>query len=201
MTRSRARTLRGTTLAALLAATAAACTNDAARERADTTVAVVDTAPARTATAVAAMLSDENVLAVLDTGYAALAAVDRMAATTAADTGLRSWAARANDANVLSRRAVSQTATQLGVTPVLPDDDVLEEFRDAMSDLRGKTGADFDRRYAGHADDLREEMIDEIDDALERADRRNEMRTMLQQVRATLDAQRKELASRGAARN
>ena len=201
MIRSRPRHLGGTTLAAIVAVTLAACTNDAARERADTTVAAIDTAPARTATAVVAMLSDENVLAVLDTGYAALAEVDRMAATTAADTALRGWAARANDANVLSRRAVSQTATQLAVTPALPDDDVLEEFREAMTDLRGKTGADFDRRYVEHADDLREEMIDEIDDALKGADRRNEMRTMLQQVRATLDAQRKELASRGGARS
>ena len=197
MTSSSHRTLRGVACAALAAVALAACTNDAARERADTTVAIVDTAPARTATAVAAMLSDENVLAVLDTGYAALAELDRMAASTAADTALRGFATRANDANVLSRRAVAQTATQLAVTPVLPDRDVLEEYREAMSDLRGKTGADFDRRYTEHADDLREEMIDEIDDALGRSDRRTELRTMLQQVRSTLDAQRKELANRG----
>lgn len=197
MTSSSLRMLRGATCAALVATTLAACTNDAARERADTTVAAVDTAPARTAAGVAAMLSDENVLAVLDTGYAAIAELDRMAATTAADTALRGFATRANDANVLSRRAVVQTATQLAVTPALPDRDVLEEYREAMSDLRGKTGAEFDRRYVEHADDLREEMIDEIDDALERSDRRTELRTMLQQVRSTLDAQRKELASRG----
>lgn len=177
------------------AATGAACSAGDRDQRAYDTAggAVVDSAPARTAAAAFTLLADENIFALLDTAYAVMAQLDQLAATKAADARVREFASSAVNANTLSRRAVTSTAEQLKVAPVLPDDDAVEDGAEALGELRAKSGRDFDAVYVREAAELREEMADEIDDALASDKRGAEVRTLLTQLKQTLDAERKTL--------
>jgi predicted outer membrane protein len=155
--------------------------------------AIVDSAPAQTAAAAFTLLADENIFALLDTAYVVMAQLDQLAATKATDTRVREFAASAVNANTLSRRAVATTAEQLKVAPVLPDEDAVEDGLEALTELRTKSGRDFDAVYVREAAELREEMADEIEDALESDRRAAEVRTLLGQLKQTLDAERKAL--------
>jgi len=190
---------RSLSILTLALAAATACKAGDSDQRAYDTAggAVVDTAPARTAAAAFTLLADENIFALLDTAYAVMAQLDRLAATKAADTRVRDFASSAMNANTLSRRAVATTAEQLKVSPVLPDDEAVEDGAEALGELRAKSGRDFDAVYVREAAELRKEMADEIEDALESDKRGAEVRTLLQQLKQTLDAERKALDGLG----
>jgi predicted outer membrane protein len=80
---------------------------------------------------------------------------------------------------------------------VLPDDEAVEDGAEALGELRAKSGRDFDAVYVREAAELRKEMADEIEDALESDKRGAEVRTLLQQLKQTLDAERKALDGLG----
>ena len=190
---------RSMAVGALLASTAvmltSACGGDTRVPEVDTSagsVAVVDSAPATAAATVAAMLTDENVFALLDTAYATIIATDRMAQGKT-EGAVNEFATKAVSENSVTRSGVKSTAERLNIAPVLPDRDVIRDHAQAMSDLRSRTGADFNRAYLDRAIQVRKDLIDEIDDALESGGVRQEpVRKFLSEVRVSLDVSRKE---------
>ena len=75
---------------------------------------------------------------------------------------------------------------------MLPDRDVIKDQPEVMRDLQSKSGADFARAYLDRAIQVRKDLMDEIDDALEDGGVRQEpVRKFLSEVRVNLDASRK----------
>jgi predicted outer membrane protein len=175
-------------------APAAACGGDRRVPQADTSagsVGVIDSAPGSVAASVAAVLTDENVFALLDTAYSAMIATDRLAQDKT-DGPVNQFAAKSVSENAVTRSGIRATAERLNIAPVLPDRDVIEDQAKAMSDLQAQTGADFNRAYLDRAIEVRKELMDEIDDALESGGVRQEpVRKFLSEVRVSLDASRK----------
>lgn len=171
-----------------------ACGGDRDVPQVDTSagsVGVVDSAPAATAATVAAIITDENVFALLDTAFAAMIATDRLAQEKT-DGAVNTFAAKAVSENALTRNGIKATAERLNIAPVLPDRDVIRDHAQTMSDLQSRTGADFSRAYLDRAIQVRKDLIDEIDDALESGGVRQEpVRKFLSDVRVNLDASRK----------
>jgi putative membrane protein len=187
---------RSVTLRALVAGASCAliACGDRRTPQTDTSagqVGVIDSAPASVATAVAAMLTDENVFALLDTAFAAMIATDRMAQGKT-EGAVNDFAAKSVSENAVTRSGIKSTADRLNIAPVLPDRDVVKDQAEAMRDLESKTGADFNRAYLDRAIEVRKELIDEVDDALESGGVRQEaVRKFLSDVRLSLDAARK----------
>jgi putative membrane protein len=172
----------------------AACGGDRRTPQADTSagqVGVIDSAPASVAATVAAVLTDENVFAVLDTAFAAMIATDRLAQGKT-DGAVNEFAAKSVSENAVTRSGIKSTAERLNIAPVLPDRDVVRDQERAMSDLQARSGADFNRAYLDRVIQVRKELIDEVDDALESGGVRQEpVRKFLSEVRVNLDAARK----------
>ena len=171
----------------------AACGGDRRAPQADTSagqVGVIDSAPAAVATAVAAILTDENVFAILDTAFAAMVATDRLAQSKT-DGAVNAFATKAVSENAVTRSGIKSTADRLNIAPVLPDRDVIKDHAQAMSDLQSRSGADFNRAYLDRAIQVRKDLIDEVDDALESGGvRQGAVRKFLSDVRVSLDAAR-----------
>jgi predicted outer membrane protein len=172
----------------------AACGGDRRTPNVDTSagkVGIIDSAPASVATSVAAILTDENVFALLDTAYSAMIATDQLAQkkTTGA---VNDFAAKAVSENAVTRSGIRSTAERLNIAPVLPDRDVIGDQAEAMRDLQAKTGVDFNRAYLDRVIQVRKDLMDEIDDALEDGGVRQEpVRKFLSDVRVSLDAERR----------
>jgi len=180
-------------VAAAIVAASVACGRDDRVPQADTSagqVGVIDSAPASVATTVAVTLTDENVFALLDTAYAAMIATDRLAQSkTQGD--VNQFAAKAVSENAVTRSGIKSTADRLNIAPVLPDRDVIRDQADTMRDLQSRSGADFNRAYLDRVIQVRKDLIDEIDDALEKGGVRQEpVRKFLSEVRVSLDAAR-----------
>ena len=149
----------------------------------------VDSAPASAAPT--AVLTDENVFALLDTAFSAMIATDQLAQrkTTGA---VNDFASRTLSENEATKRGIKATADQLNIAPVLPDRDVIRDQPEAMRDLESRSGADFNRAYLDRVIQVRKDLMDEIDDALEDGEVRQEpVRKFLSDVRVNLDAGRK----------
>lgn len=172
----------------------AACSRGEGTSKTDTSagqVGVIDSAPAAVAATVAAVITDENVFAVLDTAYAAMIATDRMAQGKS-NGAVNEFAAKAVSENAVTRSGIKSTAEKLNIAPVLPDRDVIRDQAETMRDLESRTGAEFNRAYLDRSIEVRKELIDEIDDALENGGVRQEaVRKFLSEVRVSLDASRK----------
>jgi len=180
-------------VAAAIVAASVACGRDDRVPQADTSagqVGVIDSAPASVAATVAATLTDENVFALLDTAYAAMIATDRLAQSkTQGD--VNQFAAKAVSENAVTRSGIKSTADRLNIAPALPDRDVIRDQADTMRDLQSRSGADFNRAYLDRVIQVRKDLIDEIDDALEKGGVRQEpVRKFLSEVRVSLDAAR-----------
>ena len=152
---------------------------------------MIDSAPAAVAATVAAVITDENVFAILDTAFAAMIATDRLAQSKT-DGALNTFAAKAVSENAVTRSGIKSTADRLNIAPVLPDRDVIRDQADVMRDLQSRVGADFARAYLDRSIQVRKDLIDEVDDALESGGVRQEaVRKFLSEVRVSLDAARK----------
>ena len=180
-------------VAAALVAASVACSRDDRTPQADTSagqVGVIDSAPASVATTVAAMLTDENVFALLDTAFAAMIATDRLAQNKTQGV-VNQFATKSVSENAVTRSGIKSTAERLNIAPVLPDRDVIRDQADAMRDLEARSGADFNQAYLDRVIQVRKDLIDEIDDALEKGGVRQEpVRKFLSEVRVNLDAAR-----------
>lgn len=160
---------------------------------ADTAAGVVDSAPATTARTLAAMLTAENILALLDTTYDALLEADQLALDRTDNEQVRQFASRAVTQNAASRRAIIATVQRLGISPALPEDDPIEDHAHGMALMRQRAGSSFDEAYIDHAKDTREELIDEIDDALKIERRPEAVKQLLRELKTQLQADIKQL--------
>ena len=152
---------------------------------------MIDSAPASVATTVAAVLTDENVFALLDTAFAAMIATDRLAQGKT-QGAVNEFASKAVSENAVTRSGIKSTAERLNIAPVLPDRDIVSDQAEATRDLQSKSGADFNRAYLDRVIEVRKDLIDEIDDALEKGGVRQEpVRKFLSEVRVSLDTARK----------
>jgi predicted outer membrane protein len=152
---------------------------------------LADSAPVAMASGVVAILSDENVFALLDTAYAAIIETDKLAQTTTTDSRIRDFAAGDISAYTLARSGVKATAERLHITSVLPDRDVIRDQAEAMQELRGKRGAEFDRLYLDRVVATRDALIDEINDALEgNRPRQPGVVEFLREMRTNLEAEK-----------
>ena len=181
------------TLAASLVMAACDRTEEDRGTLTDTAAGVVDTAPVTTARSVAVILTDENILALLDTTYDAMLESDQLALDRTDNEQVRQFASRAVTQNAASRRAVKATIDRLGVAPVLPDDDPIEEHADAMALMRQRAGSAFDEAYVDQAKETRKELIDEIDEALKVETRPQAVKQLLTELKAQLEADVKAL--------
>ena len=171
-----------------------ACGGDRRTPKVDTSagsVGVIDSAPGAVAPTVSAVLTDENVFALLDTAFSAMIATDRLAQrkTTGA---VNDFASRAVSENAVTKSGIKATADRLNIAPVLPDRDVIRDQPEAIRDLESRSGADFNRAYLDRVIQVRKDLMDEIDDALEDGGVRQEsVRKFLSDVRVNLDNGRK----------
>jgi len=171
-----------------------ACGGDRRTPKVDTSagsVGVIDSAPGAVAPTVSAVLTDENVFALLDTAFSAMIATDRLAQrkTTGA---VNDFASKAVSENAVTKSGIKATADRLNIAPVLPDRDVIRDQPETMRDLESRSGADFTRAYLDRVIQVRKDLMDEIDDALEDGGVRQEsVRKFLSDVRVNLDHGRK----------
>ncbi|HEU4565020.1 MAG TPA: DUF4142 domain-containing protein [Gemmatimonadaceae bacterium] len=182
--------------AALLAAAvvfAAACTERDNKAvvgdsvvRTDSGLGIIDTAPATVAQGVAVMLTDENIFALLDTTYALSMQMDSLARARAADPRVKAYAARSMQDDQLLRRGALAERDRLSITPALPDKDPIEDHAKAMRELSGKSGKEFDEAYLDRSIGMHQELLDEVDDALE-GRTTGPVRTFLRQARANIE--------------
>ena len=181
-------------MCAIAVVSGVACSGDRRTPQADTSagqVGVIDSAPASVAATVAAVITDENVFALLDTAFAAMIATDRLAQGKT-QGAVNTFAAKAVSENAVTRSGIKSTAERLNIAPVLPDRDVIRDQADAMRDLESRAGADFARAYLDRAIQVRKDLIDEVDDAIESGGvRQDAVRKFLSEVRVNLDAARK----------
>jgi len=171
-----------------------ACGGDRRTPKVDTSagsVGVIDSASGAVAPTVSAVLTDENVFALLDTAFSAIIATDRLAQrkTTGA---VNDFASKAVSENAVTKSGIKATADRLNIAPVLPDRDVIRDQPETMRDLESRSGADFNRAYLDRVIQVRKDLMDEIDDALEDGGVRQEsVRKFLSDVRVNLDSERK----------
>ena len=105
---------------------------------------------------------------------------------------MNDFATKAVSENAVTRSGIKSTADRLNIAPVLPDRDVIRDQAEAMRDLESTSGADFNRAYLDRVIQVRKDLMDEIDDALEDGGVRQEpVRKFLSDVRVSLDAGRK----------
>ena len=184
-------------LPALAVIIAVACGRDDTatddRTVADTAAGVVDTAGSITARTVAAILSDENILALLDTTYDAMLEADQLAQDRTDNEQIRRFASASVTQNALARRAVAATIQRTGIAPVLPDDDPIEGHAAAIAYLRQHAGTDFDEAYLEHATEMRKELIEEIDEALDDEGHADAVKQTMTEIKSQLDADVKKL--------
>ena len=183
---------------ALAIAIAVACgrdDTDVAGDRtiADTAAGVVDTAGSTTALSVAAILSDENILALLDTTYDAMLEADQLAQDRTDNEQIRSFASASVTQNAAARRAIAATIQRTGVAPVLPDDDPIEGHSAAIAFLRQRAGTEFDEAYLEHATEMRKELVEEIDDALDDEGHADAVKQTMMEIKSQLEADVKRL--------
>ncbi len=158
----------------------------------DTSGGAVADSSRNIAQTVAATLTDENVIALMDSSYAALLRLDTLALTKASNAELKGLITREIPEHNLILRASKDLTDRLRVSPVLPDRDPLNAYRDAVTSLNGKSGADFDRTYLDGAIKMHEELLDEVNDGL-KARETESVRTFLEQVRANIEADLKDM--------
>jgi predicted outer membrane protein len=154
---------------------------------------VADRDPNTTANTVMALLTDANVFAVLDTSYAMIISVDSIGQANAQDARVREFAQHAISQNALARSGIKTTADRLNIAPALPSHHVIRDRLHDIEKLRGEKGTDFDEDYLERVIDSRKDMIDDIDDALDaKGIQQNASREFLREVRANLDADRRQ---------
>ena len=153
--------------------------------------AVIDSSR-NVAQTVAATLTDENVIALMDSSYTAALRLDTLALTKATNAQLKAFVTREIPEHNLILRASKDLTDRLRVSPVLPDRDPLVAFHDAMKNLNGKSGADWDRTYLDGAIKMHEALLDEVNDGL-KGRQTPDVRTFLDQVRANIETDLKDM--------
>jgi putative membrane protein len=173
----------------LLAAAAAALTACKGREhygsRSDTTAATStgavtagagDTSAARANAGANAGaragggMTDANIAAVLDAANESDSAFGALAVRKGRSTDVKNFGRLMMGEHHALRLQGQQLVKRLNVTPQPPANfDLPNKQRDAMNDLQGKSGADFDKAYIDHEVDYHKQVLQTAQQALDQA--------------------------------
>ena len=156
--RTRTHTVVALTLAGMTTLALGACKGREA-ERTDTTAAMAPAGSAADSAARAAAatpaapakLTDANIAAVLDAANESDSAFGALAVKKGTNADVKSFGRLMMGEHHALRAQGQQLVKKLNVTPQPPSGfDLPDKQRSAMTDLEGKSGADFDRAYIDH---------------------------------------------------
>ena len=177
-----AKTLRRScTLSIAAVAALAACKGrESYGSRGDTTAAtstgaVTDTTAGRAnasanANANAGGMTDANIAAVLDAANESDSAFGALAVRKGRSTDVKNFGRLMMGEHHALRLQGQQLVKRLNVTPQPPANfDLPNKQRDAMNDLQGKSGADFDKAYIDHEVDFHKQVLQTAQQALDQA--------------------------------
>jgi putative membrane protein len=152
-------------LAASALLIAGACSADSDREHAD---ASGEVAPAASvAAAPDPTLDDATIVAIFDAANTADIETGQLAAERASSKEVRDFGAMLARDHKMVRQQGRDLAQQLGVTPTPPANDAsARAHTEAMSTLRSKQGAAFDRAFLAHEVKFHRDVIDAIQTTL-----------------------------------
>ena len=131
--------------------------------------AVADTSTAKTSPAGGGM-TDANIAAVLDAANESDSAFGALAVRKGRSTDVKNFGRLMMGEHHALRLQGQQLVRRLGVTPQPPANfDLPNKQRDAMNDLQGKSGADFDKAYIDHEVDYHKQVLQTAQQALDQA--------------------------------
>jgi putative membrane protein len=179
----RAQTLRrsGILVTAAVAALAACKRGERYGNRSDTTAAtstgaVTDTSAGRATAGANANaragggMSDANIAAVLDAANESDSAFGALAVRKGRSADVKNFGRLMMGEHHALRLQGQQLVKRLNVTPQPPANfDLPNKQRDAMNDLQGKSGADFDKSYIDHEVDYHKQVLQTAQQALDQA--------------------------------
>jgi putative membrane protein len=187
---------RGTTpLLAALVFAVAACDRSESVATTDTTTAAAAGEAVPSADSVGGNLttmSDANLVSVLETANAGEVEYSQVAVERATDSRVREYAQMMVREHGSMRDSVAGLAQRLGVTAVAPEkvNDLRENLRGDLEDLRAKNGADFDKEFMAEQVDMHQETLDlleDLDDDTNTADLQRAIEAAKVKVRAHLE--------------
>jgi putative membrane protein len=128
-------------------------------------------------------LDDATIVAIFDAANTFDIETSQLAKTQGQAKGVRDLGAQfAHDHGVV-RQQGRDLAKKLGVTPTPPKDFALAtQHAEALKELRGKKGADFDRAYLAHEVAYHQAVIDAINGTLLPAIKNAELKAFVQKV-------------------
>jgi putative membrane protein len=187
--------MRGTTsvLAALAFAAAACDRGRVATTDTTTTTAAGEAVPsADSVGGNLTTMSDANLVSVLETANAGEVEYSQVAVERATDSRVREYARMMVREHGMMRDSVTGLAQRLGVTAVAPEkvNDLRENLRKDLEDLRAKNGADFDKEFMAEQVDMHQETLDlleDLDDDTNTADLQRTIEAAKVKVRAHLE--------------
>lgn len=144
---------------------AGACSADGDREHADASGAVVPAASV--AAAPDPTLDDATIVAIFDAANTADIETGQLAAERASSKEVRDFGAMLARDHKMVRQQGRDLAEQLDVTPTPPANDAsARAHAEAMSTLRSKQGAAFDRAFLAHEVKFHQDVIDAVQTTL-----------------------------------
>ena len=182
-----------TRLASLAAAAAllAACAGDADTGAADSSAAAATAAAPAPAPAAAPALDDPTIVAIFDAANSADIETGQLAAEKGSTKEVRDFGAMLARDHTGVRQQGRDLARKLGVTPTPPADDAsARAHAEAMTALRAKSGADFDRAFLDHEVAYHQGVIDAINSTLMPAIQNAEVRALVEKVAPAFEAHR-----------
>lgn len=146
-----ARTALALTAAAFTLAACSPGNRNAATDSTSAVAAVRDTTAAAGAMAnpggTPAAMTDANIFGQLHQVNASEIAAGDLASTKATAAGVKQFARHMVTDHKTLDKGANDLATKLGIQPSLSDSTMMKQANDALSDLQGKTGTDFDNTY------------------------------------------------------
>jgi putative membrane protein len=152
-------------LAAFALLIAAACTADSDPENASASGEVMPAASV--AAAPEPTLDDATIVAIFDAANTADIETGQLAVERGNSKDVRDFGAMLVRDHKMVRQQGRDLAARLGVTPTPPADEAsARAHADAMSALRSKQGADFDRAFLEHEVKFHQDVIDAVETTL-----------------------------------
>jgi putative membrane protein len=181
-------------LAALSTLAIAACTTrDTARNdsAAADSMAAATTTTATPAPAASPALNDPTIVAIFDNANTADIETGQLATERGSTKAVRDFGAMLVRDHSAVRKQGRDLAQKLGVTPTPPADDAsARAHAEAMTTLRGKQGADFDRAFLDHEVKFHQDVIDAVNGTLLPAIQNAELKALVVKVAPAFQAHR-----------
>jgi putative membrane protein len=174
-------------LLAIVSVAACAQTDDADQEAgSDTAAAAPGATPAQTTGAV----SDPQILHIAKTANDADIEGGNLAQSKSQNADVKAFANLMISDHTAANQAGMQAATAAGVTPQdnPTSQQLMADHQAATQRLQSLSGAEFDKAYIGHEVDVHQKVLNALDQTLIPNAQNPELKNVLTQVRATVEA-------------